>query len=85
MLHYRRITAPRLVHPDVRKTGLFTHVRGNLRGDVSGKRFSTHVGEGNVADVAQERLSDGTGRIDTGYCHESLPRINAAAQHHNGI
>ena len=56
-----------------------------LRGDVSGKRFSTHVGEGNVADVAQERLSDGTGRIDTGYCHESLPRINAAEQHHNGI
>ena len=44
MLHYRLITAPpRLVHPDVRKTGLFTHVRGNLRGDVSGKRFSTHV------------------------------------------
>ena len=86
MLHYRLITAPpRLVHPDVRKTGLFTHVRGNLRGDVSGKRFNTHVGEGNVADVAQERLSDGTGRIDTGYCHESLPRINAAEQHHNGI
>ena len=43
MLHYRLITAPRLVHPDVRKTGLFTHVRENLRGDVSGKRFSTHV------------------------------------------
>ena len=44
MLHYRLITAPpRLVHPDVRETGLFTHVRGNLRGDVSGKRFSTHV------------------------------------------
>ena len=45
MLHYRLITAPptKLVHPDVRKTGLFTHVRGNLRDDVSGKRFSTHV------------------------------------------
>ena len=53
----------------VRKTGLFTHVRGNLRGDVSGKRFSTHVGEGNVADVAQERLSDGTGCTDTWHCH----------------
>ena len=86
MLHYRLITAPpRLVDSAVRKTGLFTHVRGNLRDDVSGKRFSTHVGEGNVADVAQERLSDGTGRIDTGYCHESLPRINAAEQHHKGI
>ena len=71
-----------------------------LRGDVSGKRFSTHVGEGNVADVTQERLSDGTGRIDTGhsatgYHHrapvmehpsrEALPRINAAEQHHSGI
>lgn len=30
----------------------FTHVRGNLRGDVSGKRFSTHDVEVNVADVA---------------------------------
>ena len=47
--------------PDVRKKPHFTHVRGNLRGDVSGKRFSTHVGEGNVAGVAQELLSDGTG------------------------
>ena len=27
----------------MRKTGLFTHVRANLRGDVSGKRFSTHA------------------------------------------
>ena len=43
MLHYRLITAPRLVDSAVRKTGLFTHVRENLRGDVSGKRFSTHV------------------------------------------
>ena len=51
--HYRLITVShRLVHPDVRKTGLFTHVRANLRGDVSGKRFSAHVGEGNVAGVA---------------------------------
>ena len=34
--------------PDVRKKPRFTHVRANLRGDVSGKRFSTHIGEGNV-------------------------------------
>ena len=47
--------------PDVRKKPRFTHVRDNLRDDVSGKRFSTHVGEGNVAGVAQELLSDGTG------------------------
>lgn len=54
MLHYRLITAPtRLVHPDVRKTGLFTHVRANLRGDVSEKRFSMHVGEGNVARIGE--------------------------------
>ena len=79
----------------VRKKPRFTHVRANLRGDVSGKRFSTHVGEGNVAGVDQEVLSDGAGGIDTGYCHrapvtehpsrEALPRINAAEQHHNGI
>ena len=56
MLHYRLITdsPPRQVHPDVRKTGHFTHVRANLRGDVSRKRFSTHVGEGNVT-----RIGDG--------------------------
>ena len=42
--HYRLITAsPRLIHPDVRKTGFLTHVRANLRGDVSGKRFNTHA------------------------------------------
>ena len=71
MLHYRLITdsPPRQVHPDVRKTGLFTHVRANLRGDVSGKRFSTHATERNVADVAQERLSDGTGGTVTGHCY----------------
>ena len=79
----------------MRKKPHFTHGRANLRGDVSGKRFSTHVGEGNVAGVAQERLSDGAGGIDTGYCHrahvtehpsrEALPRINAAEQRHNGI
>ena len=44
--HYRLITAsPRLIHPDVRKKPCFTHVRANLRGDVSGKRFSAHAVE----------------------------------------
>ena len=35
--------------PAVRKKPRFTHGRDNLRGDVSGKRFSTHVMERNVA------------------------------------
>ena len=35
----------------MRKTGLLTHVRANLRGDVNGKRFSTHVMEGIVARI----------------------------------
>ncbi len=52
---------PKLVHPDVRKTGLFTHVRANLRGDVSGKRFSTHAMERNV-----ERIGDGRCGNDKG-------------------
>ena len=53
MLHYSLITAPptKLVHPDVRKTGLSTHVRANLRGDVSRKRFSTHVVDEIVARI----------------------------------
>ena len=38
----------------MRKTGLFTHVRANLRGNVSGKRFSTYAMERNV-----ERIGDG--------------------------
>ena len=72
----------------MRKTGLFTHVMANLRGDVSRKRFSTHVVDEIVADVAQERLSDGKGgtvtRVpsqDTDTEHpslEALPRISAA-------
>ena len=49
----------------MRKKPRFTHGRDNLRGDVSGKRFSTHAVERNVADVAQELLSDGTGCTDT--------------------
>ena len=64
--------------PDVRKKPRFTHVRDNLRGDVSGKRFSTHAMERIVADIGQERLSDGTGGTvtehpsqdtDMGLCH----------------
>ena len=43
----------------------------NENGDVSGKRFSTHAGEGNVADVAQERLSDGTGGTVIRYRHKA--------------
>ena len=38
----------------MRKTGLFTHGRANLHGDVSGKRFNTHAMERNVA-----RIGDG--------------------------
>ena len=33
----------------MRKKPRFTHVRGNLRGDVSEKRFNTHAMERNVA------------------------------------
>ena len=40
--------------PAVRKKPRFTHGRANLRGDVSGKRFSTHTMERNVA-----RIGDG--------------------------
>ena len=53
----------------MRKKPHFTHGRDNLRGDVSGKRFNTHAMERNVADVAQERLSDGTGCTDTWHCN----------------
>ena len=38
----------------MRKKPRFTHGRANLRGDVSGKRFSTHTMERNVA-----RIGDG--------------------------
>ena len=40
--------------PAVRKKPRFTHVRGYFRGDVRGKRFSTHAMERNVA-----RIGDG--------------------------
>ena len=39
--------------PAVRKKPHFTHGRGNLRGDVSGKRFNTHVMERNVARIGE--------------------------------
>ena len=65
----------------VRKKPRFTHVRDNLGGDVSGKRFSTHAMERNEADVAQERLSDGTGCTDMGLCYVGI----ATAQRHSGI
>ena len=45
----------------MRKKPRFTHGRANLRGDVSGKRFSTHVGEGNLA-----RIGDGQCGNDKG-------------------
>ena len=39
----------------MRKKPRFTHVGDNLRGDVSGKRFSTHDVEGIVARIGEDR------------------------------
>ena len=36
----------------------FTHVRGNLRGDVRGKRFSTHARERNEERIGEGRCGD---------------------------
>ena len=47
----------------VRKKPRFTHDRDNLRGDVSGKRFNTHVMEGNVAGVARGQRHGGIKKI----------------------
>ena len=47
--------------PDVRKKPRFTHVRDNLRGDVSGKRFSTHAVEGIVARIGEGQCGDDKG------------------------
>ena len=47
--------------PAVRKKPRFTHVRANLRIDVSGKRFSTHVMERNVARIGDGRCGDDKG------------------------
>ena len=66
----------------MRKKPRFTHVRGNLRGDVSGKRFSTHVGEGKVAGVAQELLSDGTGCSVTWVGHGTLLQDTVTGYQH---
>ena len=48
--------------PGVRKKASFTHVRDNLRGDVSGKRFSAHVVEGNVARIGEGRCGNDKGK-----------------------
>ena len=50
-----------IVSPAVRKKTRFTHVRDNLRGDVSGKRFSMHVGEGIVARIGDGRCGNDKG------------------------
>ena len=47
--------------PDVRKKPSFTHGRANLRGDVSGKRFSTHVVEGIVARIGEGQCGNDKG------------------------
>ena len=44
--------------PAVRKKPRFTHVRDNLRGDVSEKRFSTHVMERNVVRIGEGRCGN---------------------------
>ena len=45
----------------VRKKPSFTHVRDNLRGAVSGKRFSTHAIEKNVAKIGDGGCGDDKG------------------------
>ena len=45
----------------VRKKPRFTHVRDNLRGDVSGKRFNTHAMERNVARIGEGQCGDEKG------------------------
>ena len=45
----------------MRKKPRFTYVRGNLRGDVSGKRFSTHAVERNVARIGEGRCGNDKG------------------------
>jgi len=44
--------------PDVRKKPRFTHVRDNLRGDVSRKRFNTHARERNEERIGEGRCGD---------------------------
>ena len=63
----------------MRKKPRFTHVRANLRGDVSGKRFNTHVMERNVTRIGRagvettkgwkvQRESDGK-RVEIQMCN----------------
>ena len=66
----------------MRKKPRFTHGRANLRGDVSRKRFSTHAVERIVADVAQERLSDGTGGTVTGHSNRAPTWVSATDKCH---
>ena len=47
--------------PGVSKKASFTHVRANLRGNVSGKPFSAHVVEGNVAGIGEGRCENDKG------------------------
>ena len=42
----------------MRKKPHFTHVWANLRGDVSGKRFSTHAMERNVVRIGDGGCGD---------------------------
>ena len=45
----------------MRKKPRFAHGRANLRGDVSGKRFSTHVAERNVVGLGEGRCRNDKG------------------------
>ena len=45
----------------MRKKPRFTHIRGNLRGDVSEKRFSTRAMERNVARIGEGQCGDDKG------------------------
>ena len=45
----------------MRKKPSFTHGRDNLRGDVSGKRFSTHAVERNMARIGEGRCGNNKG------------------------
>ena len=45
----------------MRKKPHFTHVRANLCDDVSGKRFSTHAMERNVARIGDGRFGNDKG------------------------
>jgi len=46
----------------VRKKPRFTHVRANLRGNVSRKRFNTHAVERNVARIGDGQCGKNKGK-----------------------